>query len=259
MLKSGGAGAARLRKRFLQARPPGPARARAATAGVSAANSAAADLEPSDWQAKFDAIKMCPDGKKIERGEISRVARMPPAVPKETLRRRLAERDVSATEMGPAPVLGMLEEDLLEWLRAYQSMGVHVYTKVVREKARRLAMAAGIAWDFVASGPWLKAFCARHELKIREGQFLEKERAHAVTREGLGRFYDLLHIAEDGVLPEDIWMLDEVHVNLLDTGGYKVRAAALARARPPAPRAYPNVPSRPAGDNVRRRRLRVDP
>ena len=140
--------------------------------------------------------------------------------------------------MGPAPALGTLEKDVLEWLRAYEDLGIHIYTKVVREKARRLAVAAGIEWDFVASGPWLKAYCARHDLKIREGQFLEKERAHAVTREGMGRFFDLLHVAEIDVLPENIWMLDEVHVNLLDTGGYKVRTAACARPRlSPSPRA----------------------
>jgi hypothetical protein len=244
-------GPARVRARYLESLPPAVRRGVAKLGSGGPVAVAAADLEPADWKAKFDAIKLCPDGSTPERGELSRVARLPPTVAKETLRRRFAARDVAVTKMGPPPTLGVLEKDLVEWLQAYKDMGVHIYVKIVCDKARRLAKAAGIEWDFVASDVWLKAFCARHDLKIREGQFLEKERAHAVTREGLGRFYDVLEVASTGVAPEDKWMLDEVHVNLLDTGGFKV-SGATARAPSPA-RPYPL----PTGPHIRRRGLRV--
>lgn len=204
-------------------RAPSSKKASPRSEAVPARRSHAKDLEPHDWAHKFEQVKLRPDGVTPARGEISRVARLVPVVPKNTLRLRFASRNMSTTKMGPEPTLGQLEEPLLEWLKCYIDISVHVYTGVVREKARKLAIAAGGDGSFVASPVWLDAFCKRHGLNIRQGQFLEKERAHAVSREGMTRWYDLLGIASKDVRPEDIWMLDEVHVNLLDTGGYTVR------------------------------------
>lgn len=222
--------------RGVSAGPPPPS----TTDGPSA--SKAADLASHDWAHKFAQIKMSPDGTGPARGEISRVARLAPAVDKETLRRRFLNKDTSATVKGPPPALGVLEKDLVEWLKAYKSLGVHIYTVVVREKARRLAKAAGIEYEFVASTVWLEAFCNRNGLLRRQGQFLEKERVHAVSREAVGRWLDLLEMAIKDVRPENVWMLDEVHVNLLDTGGYEVR---LLRAPTPRKGSYPLLPPPP--------------
>ena len=219
-----------LRARFAHIRAGAAPGAPSAPSTAATPSRAASDLEPCDWKAKFDAIKVDPETKTPLWGEISRVAMLPPEVPKETLRRRYETRDVSSTKMGPKPALGVLEDDLLEWLRAYKSMGVHIYTKIVCEKARRLAKAAGLEWDFIASRRWLEGFCTRHKLNLRQGQFLERERAHAVSRESLGRYFDILEEASVGVKPGGIWMLDEVHVNLLDTGGYTVRSNELMHA-----------------------------
>ena len=118
--------------------------------------------------------------------------------------------------------MGKLEDILVEILNICKSMGVRVYVGIVLEKARQLMADAKFEGDFKASRAWLDGFCKRHGLNLREGQFLEKERAHAVSPEALGRYFDLLALAISGVAFEDIWMLDEVHVNLLDCGGYKV-------------------------------------
>jgi len=180
------------------------------------------DLNSDDWQAKLDCIKLGSDGKTPAKGEISRVARLAPRVPKETLRRRFWQQDISKTKTGPSPVMGSLEVAMLDWLNVYKGFGVRIYAAVVTEKARKLMADAKYPGTFKASRSWLIDFCKRHGLTIREGQFLEKERAHAVSRESMGRFYDNLEVATEGVAPEDIWMLDEVHVNLLECGGYKV-------------------------------------
>ena len=220
-----------LRARFAHAHAMASPGALGASSALAPPARAASDLAPCDWQAKFDAIKVDSVTKAPLWGEISRVAALVPAVAKETLRRRYAERDISATKMGPSPTLGVYEEDMVEYLKAYKSMGVHVYHGIVCDKARRLSKAAGIEWDFVASRPWLDAFCARHGLDLRKGQFLEKERAHAVSRDALGRWFDVLEVAQEGVLNKNKYMLDEVHVNLLDTGGYRVSQPERARVR----------------------------
>ena len=65
------------------------------------------DLTSDDWKAKFDCIKLDSDGKTPLKGEFSRVARLAPRVPKETLRRRFWQQDISKTKTGPSPVMGV--------------------------------------------------------------------------------------------------------------------------------------------------------
>ena len=197
------------------------------------------DLTSDQWQSKFDSLLLNMDTNQPLYGEFSRVSRLAPYVPKETLRRRFYAKDISKTKMGPSPIMGKLEELLLEYLLTYKTMGVRIYVGVVAEKARKLMADAQFEGDFKASRTWLDDFCKRHGLNLREGQFLEKERSHAVSREALGRYFDLLAIAILGVAIEDIWMLDEVHVNLLDCGGYKV--SLFCAPSPLAPTHYSNT------------------
>lgn len=184
---------------------------------------AARDLAVEDWKAKFAAIRVKKDGVTPCYGEISRVAALKPRVPFETLRRRFEKGQTGLLKSGAAPALGELEGALKQWLCDYKSLGVNLYEKKVRQKAVELAVAAGIKWDFKASKNWLDAFLRRNGLKLLAGQFMEAVRRHAVSKEALNRFFDLFEIASEGVEAKHIYMLDEVHVNLLETGSYKVR------------------------------------
>ena len=183
----------------------------------------ARNLDSQQWKAKFDAIIMKEDGITPRYGEISRAAKLAPRVAFETMRRRFVTLQSAELKPGATPALGSLEKDLKEWLRVYCTLGVVIYQKTVREKAVELAKAAGIEWGFKASKSWLNGFLARNSMKLREGQLMEAVRKHAVSTEALKRYFDNLEIASEGVKPENKYMLDEVHVNLLDCGGYMVR------------------------------------
>lgn len=152
------------------------------------------------------------------------MAKLEPRVPFETMRRRFETRQSAVLKPGAPPALGTLEKDLKEWLRLYATLGVVIFEKKVREKAVELAKAAGIEWDFKASKSWLDGFLARSSMKLREGQLMEAVRKHAVSTEALNRYFTNLEIAGDGVKVGNKYMLDEVHVNMLDCGGYKVRS-----------------------------------
>ena len=176
----------------------------------------AKNLTSEQWQAKFDAVKLKPDGKTPEYGEITRVANMVPVVSKSTFNHRFNNKDSRPTMFGPVPALGVLERDLMEWLRDYKSMGVKVPMICFVNKALHVAKMAGIAWDFKASRSFVDGFSARHGINWRSSQWMETERSHAVSEESLNRFYDVFSIASHGVLPKNLHMLDEMHINLLE-------------------------------------------
>lgn len=183
----------------------------------------ASDFAPEDWQKKFDQIKINPVTGTPLHGEYSRVATtIEPTCNPRTLERRFKAKDTSATKLGAPCALGPLEPLLLEWLKDYKSLGVNIYRARVQDKARRLAHEAGIAWDFKASESWLNGFCKRNKLDLREGQFLEAVRRKAVSKEALNRFFDLFEIVQEGVEPENKWMLDEKFIDLDKAGNYKV-------------------------------------
>jgi hypothetical protein len=166
-----------------------------AAVGGDGETMAAKNLTSEQWLAKFAAVKLKPDGKTPEYGEISRVARMDPAVSTSTFNHRWNEKDSRATMFGPVPALGELEVELMQWLRDYKSMGVKVPMICLVNQAIRVAKMAGIAWDFKASRRWLDGFSARHGIHWRKAQWMETERDHAVSEESLGRFYDVFEIA----------------------------------------------------------------
>ena len=108
------------------------------------------------------------------------------------------------------------------WPKKYKALGVNIFERTVRERAVHSAKAAGIKWDFVASKRWLDGFLRRHELNLRNGQYMEAVRKRAVSPEALNRFFDNWEIASEGVKPENLFVLDEKHVNPLNCGAVKV-------------------------------------
>ena len=183
----------------------------------------ASDFEPDDWKKKFELIEINPVTGKPVYGEYVRVATtIEPTCSARTLERRFKAKDTSTTKVGAPCALGVLEPLLLEWLKDYMSLGVNIYRGRIQDKARKLAHEAGIAWDFKASESWLNGFCKRHELDLREGQFLEAVTKKAVSAEALNRFFDLYEIAKTGVAPEDMYMLDEKYIDVFKSGNYKV-------------------------------------
>ena len=164
----------------------------------------AKDLTTEQWLAKFAAVKLKPDGKTPEFGEITRVANMYPAVSKSTFNHRWNTKDSRETAFGPAPALGVLEADIIQWIRDYRALGVKLPEIAIVHKALHVAKKAGIAWDFRASRSWLAGFSERSGIKWRLGQWMETERSHAVSEESLNRFYDVFSIASEGVLPKNL-------------------------------------------------------
>jgi hypothetical protein len=111
----------------------------------------AKNLTSELWQAKFDAVKLKTNGKTPEYGEITRMANMDPVVSKSTFNHRFHNKGSRPTMFCPVPALGVLERDLMEWMRNYKTMGVMVLPICFVNKALRVAKMAGIAWDFKAS------------------------------------------------------------------------------------------------------------
>lgn len=127
--------------------PPPPSHRMAAAAAASRdvavgdddGTKEAKDLTTEQWLAKFAAVKLKPDGKTPEYGEITRVANMDPAVSKSTFNHRWNTKDSRETAFGPAPALGVLEADMIQWIRDYRELGVKVSEIFVVHKALHVA------------------------------------------------------------------------------------------------------------------------
>jgi len=133
---------------YLYPSPPPPPSHRMAAAAAASRDVAvgdddgtkeAKDLTTEQWLAKFAAVKLKPDGKTPEFGEITRVANMYPAVSKSTFNHRWNTKDSRETAFGPAPALGVLEADMIQWIRDYRELGVKVSEIFVVHKALHVA------------------------------------------------------------------------------------------------------------------------
>jgi hemoglobin len=65
--------------------------------------------------------------------------------------------------------IGVLERDLMEWMRNYKTMGVLVLPICFVNKALRVAKMAGIAWDFKASRSSRRARASRLRTRTSPG------------------------------------------------------------------------------------------
>lgn len=185
------------------------------------------DLDPKAWIKKFEWLS------KYEtiRGSVRAAAAAPPRVPLTTLRRRYAlwktgeNWQVSA---GRPPTFEDKTEkvlvDIIEWAN---KQGHPVTKDHLMKEAKRLAIACGGKGSEMGVGSkgWLRGFEKRQPevFKVNRG-LLETERAHAISREAIERYFDIASVGLEGIdSPELIFFMDETYVDMQARTRLKVR------------------------------------
>jgi hypothetical protein len=118
--------------------------------------------------------------------------------------------------------------DLIEWSN---KAGHPMTTSQLKKQAIKLAEACGATKGAtgVGSDGWVRGFQKRHrDLFKTNASLLETERAHAVTRAAIERYFDIAAVALNGINdPELIFFMDESHVDMHARTRIKVRQMPL--------------------------------
>ena len=187
-------------------------------AGQPSAEEEAPDLTSADWEAKFKWL----DINKGYRGAFSEAARHWPPVNKMTLGRKYKLYQKGADFMaavGRPPTFEEATEKVLVDLIEVSNKGGHpLTTSQLKRQAIKLAEACGATKGAtgVGSDGWVRGFQKRHKDLFKvNASLLETERAHAVTRAAIERYFDIAEIGLDGIVaPELIFFMDESHVDM---------------------------------------------
>jgi len=136
-----------------------------------------------------------------------------------TLKRRYAKRYSGPTVKGPEPRLGgVAEANLVAWIEAQWAVGNCIPPAMLVKKAKQYGEFVGLPPNSVGGADWHRRFRARHpEVSRRLAQICGVERLLAASYENAERFYDLWEVAADGVLPQNMYFMDEMglasHIN----------------------------------------------
>lgn len=234
-------------------------------AGQPSVDEEAPDLTPADWEAKFKWL----DINKGYHGAFSKAAKHWPPVNKMTLSRKyklyLKGADFMAAVGRPPTFAEATENVLVELIEVSNKGGHPLTTSQLKRQAIKLAETCGATKGAtrVGSNGWVRGFQKRHKDLFRENaSLLETERAHAVTRAAVERYFDIAEVGLDGIVdPELIFFMDESHVDMHARTRIKVRqmpptlyfalsSTPLIISHSPAgvdpPQGHARVPSRPA-------------
>ena len=127
-----------------------------------------------------------------------------------TLRDRFRKRDVSARHMGRPPILGAdVEAAVYKYAEGQAYVGKSVGPTCLKKKLGLMAKKLGTPSERVPRPRYFRSFLRRVGLKTRMGHITDPARFFSATEDTVGRFGDVVEIAQDGVLPKITYVGDE--------------------------------------------------
>ncbi|KAI4472189.1 hypothetical protein MML48_1g09561 [Holotrichia oblita] len=149
-------------------------------------------------------------------------------IPGATLRRRRKNGDLVKRQLGPASILGSINESkLVAHIRKLQQCGFAPTRSMVRSMAFDLAEKLKLKYNFnresrKAGYPWLESFLRRNkELAIRKSEGVSAARALGMNRKDVASYFSLLEntLTEHDLMnkPGSVFNMDETGLQLNNT------------------------------------------